>query len=79
MKMLEFHIQFDWRLFLRQNDHHFPEDIFKYIFFNEAAWILIQIALKFVPYVSINNNSALVQIMARRRLGDKQLSELMTA
>ena len=79
MKMFEFQIQFDWSFILRQNDHHFSDDIFKHIFFNETVGISIQIALQFVPYVSINNNPSLVQIMAWRRLGDKPLSELMMA
>ena len=33
----------------RQNDRHFPDDIFKRIFFNENIRILIKISLKFVP------------------------------
>ena len=33
---------------LRQNGCHFPDDIFKWIFFNENVWILIKISLKFV-------------------------------
>ena len=34
---------------LRQNDRHFPDDIFKCIFLNENVLILIVISLKFVP------------------------------
>ena len=75
---------FTWISFLifntlrpKQNGHHFPDDIFKYIFLNENIWILIKISLKFVPRVSINNIPALVQIMAWRRPGDKPLSEPM--
>ena len=60
---------------LRQTGHCFPHDIFKYIFFNENVWILIKISLKFVPKGPIDNIPALVQIMARRRTGDKPLSE----
>ena len=41
------------------------------------VWIPIKISLKFVPEGPINNISALVQIMAWRRTGDKQLSEAM--
>ena len=61
----------------RQNGRHFADDIFKCIFLNENVWIPIEIALKFVPKESINNNSSLFQIMAWRRPGDKPLSEPM--
>ena len=59
----------------RQNGRHFPEDIFKMIFLNENAWILIDFSLK--PRSPVNNIPALVQIMAWRRPGDKPLSEPM--
>ena len=52
---------------LRQNGRNFADDIFKCIFLNENAWILLKISLKFVPKVRINNIPALVQIMAWRR------------
>ena len=39
--------------------------------------ISIQISLKFIPKGSIDNNSALVQVMAWRRTGHKPLPELM--
>ena len=52
----------------RQNDRHFPDDIFKCIFL---------ISLKFVAKGQINNIPALVQVMAWRRPGDKPLSEPM--
>ena len=61
----------------RQNGRHFPDDTFKRIFMNENVRISINISLKFVPKVPINNISALVQIMAWRRPGDKPLSETM--
>ena len=61
----------------RRNRHHFADDIFKRIFFNENVWISIKISLKFVPKGPINNIPALVQIMAWRRSGDKPLSEPM--
>ena len=54
-----------------------PGDTFKRIFLNENVMISIKIPLKFVPMGPINNNPALVQIMAWRRLGDKPLSEPM--
>ena len=59
----------------RQNGRYFPEDIFKYIFFNENVWILIEISLNSVPEGLINNISPLVQIMNWRRQGDKTLLE----
>ena len=47
------------------------------IFFNENCCILITFSLKFVRKGPIDNNGALVQIMAWRRSGDKPLSEPM--
>ena len=61
----------------RQDGRHFPDDIFICIFLNENEWHSIEISLKFVPKVPINNIPALVQIMAWRRPGDKPLSEPM--
>ena len=61
----------------RQNGRHFADDSFKRIFLNENSRILIKISIKFVPKGPINNNPALVQIMAWRRSGDKPLSEPM--
>ena len=55
----------------------FPDDIFKCIFLNENVWISIEISLNFVPMGPINNISAMVQIMAWCRPGDKPLSEPM--
>ena len=63
----------------RQYGHHFADDIFKCIFWNRNVWILIAISLKFVPRGPMNNISALVQIMAWRRTGDKPLFESMMA
>ena len=53
------------------------DDIFKHIFFNENVRISIQISLKFVPNGPIDNKSALVQVIAWRRTGDKPLPEPM--
>ena len=53
------------------------DEIFKSIFVNENIWISIKISLKFVPRGLIDNKSALVQIMAWRRTGDKPLPEPM--
>ena len=61
----------------RQNGRHFADDTFKHIFLNENVRIFIKISLNFVPKGPINNNPALVQIMAWRRSGDKPLSEPM--
>ena len=44
---------------------------------NEDIWVSIEVSLKFVPEGSINNISALVQIMAWRRPDDKPLCEPM--
>ena len=61
----------------RQNGRRFADDTFKHIFLNENVRISIKISLKFVPRGPINNNPALVQIMAWHRSGDKPLSEPM--
>ena len=50
------------------------DDTFKRIFLNENLRISIKVSLKFVPKGEINNNPALVMIMAWRRSGDKPLS-----
>ena len=63
----------------RQNGRHFPDDIFKCIFFDKNLWILLKMSLKFVPKVRINIIPALVQIMAWRRLGDTPLPAPMMA
>ena len=61
----------------KQNGRCFADNTFKCIFLNETVRISIKISLKFVPKGPINNNPALVQIMAWRRSGDKPLSEPM--
>ena len=61
----------------RQNGRHFPDDIFKWIFFNENVWISINISLKFVPRGPINDIPTMVQVVACRRPGDTPLSEPM--
>ena len=55
----------------------FTDNIFKCINLNENVRIFIQISLKFVPMGSNDNKSALVQVMAWRRTGDKPLPEQM--
>ena len=61
----------------RRDRRHFADDIFKWIFFNENGCILMKFSLKYVRKGPIDNNRALVQIMAWRRSGDKPLSEPM--
>ena len=51
-----------------QNDCHITDHIFKYMFMNE-------ISPKFVPKDPVDNKSALVQVMAWHRTGDKPLAE----
>ena len=55
----------------------FANNIFKHIFLNETVRKSIQISLKFVLRGSNVNKSALVQVMAWRRTGDKPLPEQM--
>ena len=53
------------------------DDIFKGIFFNENDGIPIQISLKSVTRSPIDNNPALVRVMAWCQTGDKPLPESM--
>ena len=55
----------------------FADDIFRCIFVNEKYCILIGISLKIVSKGSIDNNPALVQVMAWCRTGDMLLSQAM--
>ena len=55
------------------------DDIFKCIFLNENDIIPIQISLKFIRRSPFDNKPALLQVIARRRLGDKPLPEPMMA
>ena len=52
------------------------DDIFKSIF-NESVWISITISLKFILRGPIDYKSALVQVMAWQRTGEKPLPESM--
>ena len=52
------------------------DGIFKSIF-NENVWISITISLKFIPKGPIDNKSALVQVVAWHRTGEKPLPESM--
>ena len=61
----------------KRNGRHFADNNFKLIFTNKQFWIVIRISLKFVPKGPNDSKSALVQVMAWRQIGDKQLSEPM--
>ena len=52
---------------------------FKSIFLNENCCFAIHISLKCIPQGPTDNKSALVQIMASHRTGDKPLTKPMTA
>ena len=58
-----------------ENGRRFTDDIFTCIFVNEKFCILIEISLMFFPWGAIDNNPALVQMMASHWVGDKPLSE----
>ena len=75
-EQLDYQVEYINTLRPRQMDK-FRSVILKRIFFNENVWISIKISLKFVPKGPINTISALVQMMAWRRPGDKPLSEPM--
>ena len=55
----------------------FWNHIFKHIFLNENGGISIQISLKFVPKFPIDNNPALLKVMAFHLFGAKPLSKMM--
>ena len=63
----------------RQNGCHFTDYILKGIFVNKDFCVSFQISLKSVPKGPIDDNPALVQIMAWCRTGDQPLSEPMIA
>ena len=54
-----------------QNGRRFADSIFKCIFVNENVCILIYISLKCVPKDAIDNEYALVQVMAWHRTDSK--------
>ena len=60
-----------------QNGRQITDDILKCVFMNEKLYILIQISLKFFGKGQIDNESALVQVMAWHWTGDKPLTEPM--
>ena len=53
------------------------DDIFKCIFMNEKMCTVIRISVNFVPKGLIDNETALVQITAWRRIGAETLFEPM--
>ena len=57
----------DWQTRLEQNGGHFPDDIFKWILFNENVWISFKISLNSVLKFRINNIPLLDQVMAWSR------------
>ena len=62
---------------LKQNGTILPEDIFKCIYLNKNFCISIEMSLKFIPKVSIDSKSALVQIRAWCQTGVRSLPEPM--
>ena len=59
----------------RAKCQYFTDDIFKCIFVNKDICISNDFSLKYFPHGLIDYKSALVQVMARRRTGDKSLPE----
>ena len=75
---------FEWRMYIKAEIDKYclgprvqTDDIFTCILINENCCILIELSLKYVRKDPIDNNPALVQIMAWRRSGDKPLFEPM--
>ena len=59
-----------------QNGRYFADAIFRSIFVNEKfLYFFIKISPNLFPEGPMDNNTALVWIMAWRRIGDKPLSE----
>ena len=58
-----------------QNGRRFADDMLRRILVNGKFCILIEISQKSVPYSLIDNDPALVEIMAWHRIGDTPLSE----
>ena len=56
---------------------HAADDIFKFAFKNEKFCAFTRISLEFVPQGALDNKLSLLQVMARRRVGDKPLHEAM--
>ena len=56
-----------------RNGPHLTDDIFKCVLMNAKSYILIRIALKFIPKCPIDDKSAMVQVMAWRLRDDKPM------
>ena len=67
--------QFKTSISTQYGQDHFADDIFKYIISYENCCISIKISPKFALNGPINNKTALVEIKAPHRTGDKALSE----
>ena len=59
------------------NVRHFADGTFSCIFVTKKFWISIRISPKFVPKGPVDNNPALLKIMAWHRIGNKPLFEPM--
>ena len=64
-----------WKKSGKSLEFSHPESVGTLIFVHEKFCILIKISLKFFLKGQIDNNPALVQIMACRQTGDKPFSE----
>ena len=60
-----------------ENSCTFADDVIKCIFFDKTYRVLVKISLKVVCNIPINNSTAFMQKIVRRRSGDKPLSEPM--
>ena len=60
-----------------ENGRHFADDIFRHISRLKSFVFCKKKSLKFIRKVPIDNNPAVVLIMACRGIGDKPLSEQM--
>ena len=60
-----------------KNGRHLADEIIKWIVVNENGYIVITIALKFVPRGPVDIKKALLQVIAWRRTDDKPLPELL--
>ena len=68
-----------WPIYMdgQYSNNSSPQTTFSNDYFNEKFCTSIQMSLKFVPMVLIDNKSALVQVMSWYRTGDKPLPEPM--
>ena len=67
-RILQILLYNSWRF--GQNGRYFADDIFKCISMNGKFCNLIQISLKSVPKIPINNKSVLVKVIAWCRIGN---------